>query len=72
VTAVVRPRWEWALTDAAGEPAAGTLSPVFTVRYDAEQWLGEHWRSLAAVGVARAQLLHHGEPAGPPVELPAV
>lgn len=67
----VRPEWEWALTDAAGRAVSGTLSPVFTVQFDAEQWLGEHWRALAAAGVVRARLLHRGEPAGPAVQLPA-
>ncbi|WP_410905837.1 hypothetical protein [Puerhibacterium sp. TATVAM-FAB25] len=71
MSGVVRPEWEWALTDAADRPASGTLSPVFTVQFDAEQWLGEHWRALAGAGVARAQLLHRGEPAGPAVRFPA-
>jgi len=63
---VLRPQWEWAL-DGGTEPA---VSPVFTTQYDAEQWIGEHWRALAAQGVTRATLLHHGEPVTAPLDLP--
>ncbi len=31
-----------------GRALAAPVSPVFTTQYDAEQWLGETWRSLAA------------------------
>jgi hypothetical protein len=43
--------------------------PVFTARYDAEQWIGEHWRGLAAQGVVTAQLVHEGGPVGAPLDL---
>ncbi|MFE6970580.1 hypothetical protein [Isoptericola sp. NPDC057653] len=68
---MIRPRWEWALDDAAGG-ALSVPSPVFTTQYDAEQWLGEHWRDLSAEGGAVARLLHDGNQAAPSVPLPAV
>ncbi|ROS73034.1 hypothetical protein [Cellulomonas sp. PhB143] len=61
------PQWEWLFVAAA----ATRPSPVFTNQYDAEQWLGEHWRSLAAEGVVRASLMHDGAVVTAPVELPA-
>lgn len=64
------PRWVWAFDDDARAELADPVSPVFTTQFDAEVWLGEHWRELAAGGVRRARLLHDGEPATPPVEIP--
>ena len=46
------------------------MSPVFTTQYDAEQWLGEHWRTLAAQGVHAVRLLHEGTQATPTLTLP--
>jgi hypothetical protein len=66
---VIRPRWEWVLEDARGRPVTRVVSPVFTTQYDAEQWLGEHWRSLAGTGASAAQLHHDGEPVGRRLEL---
>ena len=68
---MIRPRWEWALDDAAGRALTGTVSPVFTTQYDAEQWLGEQWRELAAGGAAVVRLLHDGSQATPSIELHA-
>jgi len=65
----VRPRWEWVLLDADGQPTDRPAGPVFTARFDAEQWIGEHWRSLADNQVASAQLSHEGEPVGRPLSL---
>ncbi len=65
----LRPQWEWRFEGVAG-PLDRPVSPVFGNRYDAEQWLGEHWRALAAQGVATASLQHEETPAGPPVVLP--
>ena len=45
---VVRPQWEWRFDGADGSALDRPVSPVFTTQYDAEQWLGEHWRTLAA------------------------
>jgi hypothetical protein len=66
---MIRPRWEWALEDSEGRPVVGPPSPVFTTQFDAEEWLGEHWRSLVAQGAATARLLHDGKQAAPGVEL---
>ncbi|AEG44591.1 hypothetical protein [Isoptericola variabilis] len=68
---MIRPRWEWVLDDATGRPVTSVVSPVFTTQYDAEQWLGEHWRELAAAGAVAARLLHDGTQATPAVELRA-
>ena len=68
---MIRPRWEWALDDADGRLLARALSPVFMTQYDAEQWLGEHWRELASQGAAVARLLHDGTQATPSVALRA-
>ena len=68
----LRPQWEWRLDGADGERLERPVSPVFTSQFDAEQWLGEHWRGLAAQGVGRATLLHKGAPKAPTVPLPVV
>ncbi|MCL1869568.1 MAG: hypothetical protein FWF90_04035 [Promicromonosporaceae bacterium] len=69
MTGPIRPRWEWVLVDAEGQPLDASLSPVFTTQYDAEEWLGERWRALAEAGAAEARLLHDGELATPPLPL---
>ena len=66
---MIRPQWVWTMLGPAGEVLASPVSPVFTTRYDAEQWLGETWRSLAADGVHSAHLLHDGLQAAPAVRL---
>ncbi|MBE1877000.1 hypothetical protein [Myceligenerans pegani] len=68
MTTPIRPRWEWALHDDAGARLPEPVTPVFTSRFDAEQWLGEHWRSLTEAGATAAQLHHDGEPTGPRVD----
>ncbi len=67
---VVRPRWQWRLVDAAERTLDRPGSPVFLARFEAEQWLGEHWRSLAGQGVRRAVLQHDGQDQPPGVALP--
>jgi len=67
---VLRPQWEWRFDGADGEPMNAPVSPVFTTQYDAEQWLGEHWRTLAAQGVHAVRLLHEGAQATPTLPLP--
>jgi hypothetical protein len=67
---VIRARWEWALDDVEGRELT-VPSPVFTTQYDAEQWLGEHWRELSAGGAVLARLLNDGTQATPGVRLPA-
>lgn len=66
---VVRPQWEWTFDDADGSRLDRPGSPAFTNQYDAEQWIGEQWRALAAGGAHTAQLLHDGTPATPPLVL---
>jgi hypothetical protein len=62
----VRPRWVWRLVQ---EEGSAPPEPVFTSRFDAEQWLGERWRDLAAQGVVQVTLLHEGEPVAAPIDL---
>lgn len=69
---VVRPRWRWRLVAADGTDVERPGSPVFLARFDAEQWLGEHWRALAGQGVARVVLQHDSEDLPPGIDLPAV
>lgn len=69
---VVRPRWQWRLVGDDGEAVDRPGSPVFLVRFDAEQWLGEHWRALAGQGVRHAVLQHDGRDLTPGIELPTV
>ncbi|TQL03904.1 hypothetical protein [Cellulomonas sp. SLBN-39] len=66
-----RPRWQWRLLDAAAVPVERPGSPVFLARFEAEQWLGEHWRALAGQGVRTAVLQHDGADTGPPLDLAA-
>ena len=66
---VARAQWEWAFDDAGGARLERPLSPVFTHQYDAEQWIGEQWRELAARGVETARLLHDGRQATPTLVL---
>ena len=67
---VLRPQGEWRFDGPDGEPLSVPVSPVFTTQYDAEQWLGEHWRTLAAQGVNAVRLLHEGTQATPTLALP--
>jgi hypothetical protein len=66
---MIRPQWTWSFDDAEGDVLVAPPSPLFTNQYDAEQWLGESWRSLASEGAAVARLLHEGESAAPAVTL---
>lgn len=66
-----RPRWQWRLVAADGSDVERPGSPVFLARFEAEQWLGEHWRALAGQGVRRAVLQNDGTELSPAVELPA-
>jgi hypothetical protein len=67
----VLPRWEWAFDAADGHSLDQPVSPVFANQYDAEQWIGERWRTLATRGVHTARLLNDGAPAAPALVLPA-
>ena len=66
---MIRPQWVWELDDADGRALTTPESPAFTNKFDAEQWLGESWRDLAAQGAAAARLLNDGAQATATVEL---
>lgn len=67
--------WTWQFLDEPGTadagPSAADAGPGWHSRFDAETWLGEHWRELAAAGARRALLRHGDEPVGSGVELRA-
>ncbi len=68
---VLRPQWVWQFTDVDGSVRDRPLSPVFTTRFDAEEWLGTQWRAFADQGVRNAQLLDDGRPVVPVLDLQA-
>jgi hypothetical protein len=63
------PQWTWQFLAADEHEVDRPVSPAFTSRFDAEAWIGEQWRSVAADGVAAARLLHQGHPVAPPLPL---
>lgn len=63
------PQWTWELLATDERVLDRPVSPAFTSRFDAEAWLGEHWRSLAAEGVGSARLLQQGAAVAPAVPL---
>ncbi|MFY1699010.1 hypothetical protein O7623_10305 [Solwaraspora sp. WMMD791] len=48
--------WSWRYEDADGQPAQGPAE-TFGTQADAESWIGQTWRELAAAGVASVELL---------------
>ena len=66
---VARPAWEWELLDRADVVLDRPVSPAFSTRFDAEEWLGLHWRQLAEQGVAAVRLAQNGHPAAPALPL---
>lgn len=62
--------WTWTLLDVSGAPV-GEPPPPWHTRFDAEAWLGEHWRERAAEGARQALLVHGGGRVGGAVELRA-
>jgi hypothetical protein len=66
---MMRSQWAWTFLDQAEQPLDRPLSPAFTTRFDAEAWLGEHWRDLAGQGVAAARLTDRGAVASPAIAL---
>lgn len=56
----LRPQWAWELAARSGRVLDHPLSPVFTTRFDAEEWLGLHWRTLRDQGAHIALLRHDG------------
>jgi hypothetical protein len=63
------PQWTWSFAGADGTVLKPPIGPTLPSRFDAEAWLGEHWRALATEGVAAATVLLDGTPQGAPVEL---
>jgi hypothetical protein len=52
--------WVWRLEAADGTPLRTPSSPTHPSQSDAESWLGEAWRDLAAAGVVQVTLLEDG------------
>jgi hypothetical protein len=52
--------WVWRLETSDGTALSAPTSPAHPSQADAEGWLGESWRELAADGVAQVTLLHDG------------
>lgn len=63
--------WDWEFRGASGDVLDRPLTPAFSSRFDAEAWLGEHWRTLAGAGVATAQVRRDGDAVGGPVPMRA-
>lgn len=68
----LHPHWAWELAGASGEVLDRPLSPVFGTRYDAEEWLGAHWRTLRDQGAASVVLRNDGAAVPPRYDLGAV
>ena len=52
--------WVWRLEGADGTPSQALPSPTHPSQSDAESWLGETWRDLAAAGIAQVTLFADG------------
>lgn len=63
--------WTWRLEKADGTvtTARGLPKETFGSQGDAESWLGEHWRSLADLGVEQVTLLDEGKAEYGPMSL---
>lgn len=48
--------WSWRYEDVDGKPVEGP-SEAFSSQADAESWIGQAWRDLAAAGVAAVTLV---------------
>jgi hypothetical protein len=48
--------WAWRYEDADGGLVTGPAE-TFSSQADAESWIGQNWRQLAAEGVARVTLV---------------
>lgn len=53
--------WVWRLEAADGTILTTPASPLHTSQADAESWLGELWRDLAAQGVAQVSLFEDSQ-----------
>ncbi len=65
--------WTWTYLDADGQTMSGETLVLsgFPSQSDAESWLGEQWRELAAVGVDSVTLAHEGSVVYGPMSLRA-
>ena len=59
--------WSWQYTDVNTRPVEGP-DESFSNQGDAESWLGQNWRELAAKGVAGVSLVVQGADGKPEVE----
>jgi hypothetical protein len=48
--------WSWRYEDVEGQPAEGPAE-TFSSQADAESWIGQSWRELAAAGVTQVSLV---------------
>jgi len=64
--------WSWRLEKADGRIAAGPPDlpeETWTTQADAESWIGENWRILAAHGIQQVHLLEDDEVVYGPMKL---
>lgn len=61
--------WVWHFERADGTAVTDPVSPAFTTQFDAESWLGAHWRNLIRDQIRSAKLMHGGVQATPTLEL---
>jgi hypothetical protein len=62
--------WTWRIETREGEAHdVGFDVPEFSSQSDAETWLGEFWRDLAAAGAAQVTLLESGRVVYGPMSL---
>lgn len=61
--------WTWRLQAADGSPIDNELNTAHSTQSDAESWLGETWRELAASGVAQVSLFEDENPVYGPMPL---
>jgi len=61
--------WTWRLETADGAEVQGPESPAHASQSDAESWLGERFRDLAAAGVAQVTLFQDGRVVYGPMSL---
>ncbi|MDT5031480.1 MAG: hypothetical protein QOC94_1651 [Actinoplanes sp.] len=48
--------WSWLYEDVDGKPVTGPAE-TFSSQADAESWIGQGWRELAAAGVTQVSLV---------------
>jgi hypothetical protein len=48
--------WSWRYEGVDGQPVAGPVE-TFSSQADAESWIGQEWRPLAAAGITQVSLV---------------